>query len=446
VNEVKVLLTDTNRWTLSARLGISLAQAGFEVAAVCPSPHHPLRKTRAVNRLFSYDGFHPVQSIATAIAAFEPHIVIPACDRSVAHLHELYTISKTREEKWRPFGEVIERSLGDPHSHSTVSSRFQLLEAARDAGVRVPRMCRVDSVEEFKSWQETEPYPWILKADGTWGGEGIRTIETHDQIGVAEGELGNLYRFRRGLKRLVVNRDRFWLHSWWTGARSSIIAQAYIPGRPANCTAVAWNGRILAAIAVEVIASDQPTSPARIVRILENSEMITAAQQVADKLGLSGFFGLDFMIDERSGDLYLIEMNPRVTPPSHLRLDAPRDLPGALWSELTGEGIPAHSLVTSKSTVGYFPQSSGIAASAFQDYYLDIPVEEPELIRELLSPYPDRTLLYRITNRFTRRQPSSQPTIKSESKIDASQRVSAAISEACKDTPNPLANEKATPL
>ena len=445
MNTLKVLLTDTNRWTLSARLGISLAQAGFDVAAVCPYPHHPLRKTRALHRFFPYDGFHPVESIASAITAFEPHLVIPACDRSVAHLHELYSLSRSGNNKWRRFSEVIERSLGDPQSYASVSSRFQLLDIARNAGVRVPRMCQVDSVEEFEEWQEAEPYPWMLKANGTWGGGGVRTIQAEGEVNAAVAELCDLYRFRRALKRMVVNRDRFWLHSWWTRTRSSLIAQAYIPGRPANCSVVAWKGRILAGIAVEVVASNQPTGPASIVRLLENSEMITVAQRIASKLGLSGFFGLDFMIDEKSGDAYLIEMNPRVTPPSHLRLDAPRDLAGALWSELTGEPLPAHSPATSKNLVAYFPQSIEIKESTLQDCYVDVPVNEPELVSELLRPYPDRTLLYRIIHRLTRRTPPSlsQPESKLKKDDDAS---SGDGSEARRSTANPLADEKVTPL
>ena len=40
-----VLLTDTNRWALAARLAIGLADSGCEVAAICPFPSHALMKT-----------------------------------------------------------------------------------------------------------------------------------------------------------------------------------------------------------------------------------------------------------------------------------------------------------------------------------------------------------------------------------------------------------------
>ncbi len=44
----KILLTDTNRWALAARLAIDLAKAGASVSAVCPTRGHPLLKTRAL--------------------------------------------------------------------------------------------------------------------------------------------------------------------------------------------------------------------------------------------------------------------------------------------------------------------------------------------------------------------------------------------------------------
>src|ERR1700683_3449421 len=92
----KVLLTDTNRWALSARLAIGLSQAGCEVSAICPAPGHALSKTRAVQRIFRYKGPCPLGSLAAAIEAVDPDIIVPCCDRSVEHLHELYAEARSR--------------------------------------------------------------------------------------------------------------------------------------------------------------------------------------------------------------------------------------------------------------------------------------------------------------------------------------------------------------
>jgi hypothetical protein len=227
------------------------------------------------------------------------------------------------------------------------------------------------------------------------------------QIDPALLHLGRMFRLQRALKRLVVNRDRFWLRSWWNKTRPSLIAQAYVAGHPANCSVVSWRGKILAGIAVEVVATDETIGPASIVRIVEGAEMIDAAKRIASKLGLSGFFGLDFMIEEKTGLPYLIEMNPRVTPPCHLRLNPARDLSGALWSELTRQTPRPHTASILNDSVAYFPQSNGLAPSTLSGCYVDMPANEPELVQELLQPYPDRTLLFRIAHRLSRKPPAA---------------------------------------
>ena len=71
-----------------------------------------------------------------------------------------------------------------------------------------------------------------------------------------------------------------------------------MPGRPANCTVVSWKGEILAGIAVEVIEADGPMEPAIVVQVVEGREMLDAAKLIARRLQLTGFFGLDFMLEE----------------------------------------------------------------------------------------------------------------------------------------------------
>ena len=62
--------------------------------------------------------------------------------------------------------------------------------------------------------------------------------------------------------------------------------------------------------------------------------MADSAQRMVHALGLSGLCGLDFVIENSSGDAYLIEINPRATPVCHLALGAGHDLPAALLARL----------------------------------------------------------------------------------------------------------------
>jgi hypothetical protein len=401
VRTTKVLLTDTNRWALAARLAIGLSEAGCEVSAVCPPHNHPLRKTRAVQRTFSYSGLRPLQSLTAAIEAVEPDLIVPSCDRGVGHLHELYARSRSNEGAESKLVALIERSLGPPASYSAVSSRYDLLALAREEGVRTPTTSRFNTPREIESWQARESFPWVLKVDGTWGGGGVKIIRTSAQVQRSLVEVERSSRLRRAIKRLIVNRDSFWLRPWWNRSRSSIIVQSYIHGRPANCAVLCWKGRVLAGLGVEVLRSDGLTGPANLVRVIDNAEMKFAAERIASRLCLSGFFGLDFMIDEGSGAAYLIEMNPRSTPLCHLRLSKGRDMAGALWAQLAGKSAPVLPSVVQKETIAYFPQppQTLLPQSCFQD----IPEGEPELVQELLQPWPDRTLLFRLFTRLKKK-------------------------------------------
>ena len=132
------------------------------------------------------------------------------------------------------------------------------------------------------------------------------------------------------------------------------------------------------------------------MRIVDNAEMMFAAERIASRLDLSGFFGLDFMIEQGSGATYLIEMNPRTTPLCHLRSGKGRDLAGAFWAQLAGQPFPESAPMTQNQMIAYFPEAcdSELLKSCFQD----IPQSEPDLVGELLRPWPNRTLLFRLFN------------------------------------------------
>src|ERR1700733_897549 len=163
----KVLLTDTNRWSLAARLAGGVAEAGCEGSAVCPMPGHALSITRAVQRTFPYSAFRPLESLTAAIEAVDPDIIVPSCDRGVEHLHHLYArVQKGAAQKTK-LAALIEHSLGSPDSYSIVSSRYDLLMLAREEGVRTPDTKPVNTPEEVESWRTQGAFPWVLKPEGT---------------------------------------------------------------------------------------------------------------------------------------------------------------------------------------------------------------------------------------------------------------------------------------
>ena len=217
---------------------------------------------------------------------------------------------------------------------------------------------------------------------GTSGGQGVRFVQTAGEADRFFLEAKRWYRTARIIKRLIVNRDLFLLRPWWRGLKPAVTAQSYIQGRPANCAVVCWKGRVLAGIGVDAVSAEGATGPASVVRVVNNPDMMLASERIARRLNLSGFFGLDFMIEEGSGTTYLIEMNPRTTPLCHLRLGEGRDMIGALLAQLSGKPLQEAPPVTRNDLIAYFPQAWISNSEFLQSSFHDVPWEEPELTDE----------------------------------------------------------------
>jgi hypothetical protein len=351
-----------------------------------------------VRRTFPYSGLRPLDSLVAAIEATDPQIIIPCDDRGVEHLHELYARARSLGISGSKMAALIERSLGSPQAYPIVSARYELLSIAREEGLRVPDTNRIKTVDDLKFWHATQALPWVLKADGTFGGRGVKIVHTAEQAQQSFLEMTRMFGAGRAIKRLCVNRDPFWLRPWWNRSKPGVIVQSHIQGRPANCAVACWEGRVLAGIGVEVVSAEGQTGPASIVRVVDNPEMMRCAERIARRLGVSGFFGLDFMIEEGSGATYLIEMNPRCTPLCHLQLGKGRDMIGALWAQLTGQLFRETSPVTQNDLIAYFPQAWNCKSEFLQSSFHDVPHGEPDLVKELLRPWPDRSLLFRMSN------------------------------------------------
>ena len=195
-----------------------------------------------------------------------------------------------------------------------------------------------------------------------------------------------------------MDRDLFLARRWWDDVRPAVVAQSFVRGCPANCAVVCWNGKVLAGVGCEAVKTETPVGPATVIRLVDNAEMMGAAAKIARRLSLSGFFGLDFVIEEGTGAAYLIEMNPRCTPPCHLRVGIGRDMIGALSAQLTGKPLSEPVLITQNKLIAYFPQALLRNSELLSSSYHDVPFGEPELVQELLRPWPDRRVLNTVLN------------------------------------------------
>jgi ATP-grasp domain len=391
-----VLIVAAKWWPTSARLAIALIRHGCRVGAVYPTGH-PLGFISGIEYIRRYRGIRSLSCLHRCIGEWRPDLVIPCDDGVVAQLHELHALEPAMRG-------LIERSIGSPDGYSVVGSRFQLLNTATILGIRVPRTVRVGSAQDLVNWHENTESISVLKVDGECGGSGVRFTRSLDESLAAWRELSVRPTAAHAWKRLIIDRDPLaaWIRSNRGGREVTI--QDFIAGRPANSLLLCRDGAVISQAYALVVASDGPTGAATIIRPMSDKRTALAGELLAAKLHLSGFCGLDFMVEAATGNPYLIEMNPRCTQLGHLEFAGQGSLAAALCADLKGEplGCPLHPV--RPGPIALFPQAfDKIAAQSphLDLSYHDIPWEEPRLVDELmLESWPLRRWAARLYHLF----------------------------------------------
>jgi hypothetical protein len=372
------LIVTTSKWVPTARLAMALAHAGCGVDAICPAGH-PMRKTSALGRTYSYRGLAPLTSIAHAIAQTKPDLIVPGDDLATSHLHRLHAHGGGQGE----VAKLIERSLGAPGSFPVVYARALFIDLALQQGVRVPKTEVIEDSEALQRWVNRTGFPMVLKANGTSGGDGVRVVRTPEEAKRALRELQAAPRLVRAAKRALVDQDKTLLWPSLRGCQYVVNAQEFVAGREATSAVACWEGKVLASLHFEVLQKRDAAGPSSVLRLIENPEMSAAADKMVRRLGLSGLHGFDFMLEAATGDPYLIEINPRATQVGHLALGMGRDLPAALYGALARQSCQAGPKVTENEVIALFPQEwmRDPESAYLRSAYHDVPWEERELLR-----------------------------------------------------------------
>jgi hypothetical protein len=392
-----ILIATTERWYPTVRLGMALAKAGCIVRAVCPS-EHPFGKTKALDRTFAYDGLRPLASFARAIASSRPDVIVPGDDLATRHLHQLHVRETQAGATRTVLSDLIERSLGDPKSFPVVYARSQFMNLADEVGIRVPKTEVIESIDQLRALTSRIGFPMVLKANGTSGGYGVRIVHTLVEAERAYRELQSPPRLARALKHAAIDHDTTLLLPSLLRRRPVVNAQTFIDGREATSAVFCWNGAVLASVHFEVVNKVHDTGHATVLKIIENNEMLAAAEKIVGRLKLSGFHGFDFMIESRTGNAHLIEMNPRATQVGHLNLGPGHDLPSAAYAVLSAQSAQSPRKVTENDTIALFPQEwlRDSESPFLQSAYHDVPLNEPELVQDCIGKRrPQRTSVHR---------------------------------------------------
>jgi Carbamoyl-phosphate synthase L chain, ATP binding domain len=382
-----VLLATTSppRWFAPARLAVALVNAGWTVDCISVAGH-TLGKTTAVRKTYTYDGLAPLISYADAIAAAMPDLIIPCDDVATLNLHNLYWKEQRRGSSGTRICALIERSLGSPEYFPVAFARSAFAEIARKEGIRVPKTGVIANTDDLNRWASDVGFPCVLKADCTSGGEGVRIVQSLDEAQQALRVLQAPPLLMRAAKRAIIDQDTSLVWPSLLRTRSVVNAQEFISGREATSLVACWQGTVLASLHFEVLNKRESAGPATVIRWIDDPDMKSAAEKLARRLNLSGLHGFDFMLEDQTGNAYLIELNPRATQVGHLALGPGRDLPAAMYAAVTGEAVHEARKVTANNTIVLFPHEwiRNPKSPYLQTGYHDVPFEEPELLRASL--------------------------------------------------------------
>ena len=384
----KLLIVTTVHWPATTRLALVLARCGFVVGAVTPARHGLRKLERLAARFICHPHLGLVRALGAAIERWAPDLVVPADDRALAALHRLHARAVQEPRDASRIRTLIEASLGDPRHFDLIEKKSELVALAKAEGLPVPETLVVRDLGELRRRLETAAFPLVLKVDGSWGGLGVRIVHSAPEAERAFVELASRPGWPRIGKQILQHLNFAPLGDRLRGRLPTVTLQAYVSGRPANRAVACWQGEVLAGASVEVVQASGDTGPASVVRVIDHPEMADATARLVRRLGLSGFCGVDFILDA-SGSAHLIELNARTTTICYLALDVQSDMTGALYAKLARTmqrplASIRHDLIT------FFPHElwRDPKSKFLVGAYHDVPWDEPQLVAAYLRPDP----------------------------------------------------------
>jgi hypothetical protein len=170
------------------------------------------------------------------------------------------------------------------------------------------------------------------------------------------------------------------------------VVQRRVLGSTYYYAAAAWRGQLLGGWAArKVVAHPAPTGPATVLQYRSTPELATFSERIVAGFGMSGLFGIEYIVDDEDGKGYLVEINRRITPGLHKGAPIGRDLCGALREALTEDIAPSRRSIDLDAGEEYisvnFPQEwlRDPTSDWMRNYAVDVPWDDPDLLHSMLE-------------------------------------------------------------
>ena len=162
----RVMVISTNKWPMSARIPLSLAKIGFNVATMSPRTS-VIREIRGIHGHYVFHSRSASRLIVRAIKDWSPDLLVCSDDRAVEELHKLYVNYRfSNNNAGQTVIDLIEASLGDPAGFEIARDKSKFLIFAQSIGVRCPNTV-VLPTDHFPEALEAGPFPAVLPTGST---------------------------------------------------------------------------------------------------------------------------------------------------------------------------------------------------------------------------------------------------------------------------------------
>lgn len=372
-----LLVATATKWLAAAQMPGALNRAGFEVALLAPrgSLAEKSRYLAKVGHLAANaTPFDWVFAFAAMVKATSPRLVVP-CDDTAVRLLQMLALSPPPGIKPGIHGELralVRESLGNPEHFRTSVDKARLPAAAEALGVRVPPYAIAAGVDAAQAFAAKRGYPVVLKRSHGAAGEWVAIVSD-------PGELARTYARFAAAKTIDLDGR----------GDGSILVQAHVAGKVFSQAMAAWQGTVLAGFVREKLVTHPPLGPATVVRCARMPEIRRFSDQLAIGLGMSGFFGLEYIVDAGTGEAYLLEINRRATPATPLGSMIGVDLCAALHAAVNGQPPPGRGDLDpgEEHWITHFPQEwlRDPQSRYLRDFRVDAPWDDPEVMEAMLA-------------------------------------------------------------
>ncbi len=373
---LKILIASGTDWPFPARLAYAFSSLGARVEGFCLKTS-PLHVSSVPAPLHHFSALRPMHSLADAIAKAKPDLFIP-CDDLMAEL--AWRLGQTDPA----FALLLNHSSGNSAAFPILSARNAFLREAKAAGAPAADTIALENEADLDRAIAQFGLPLVLKADGSWGGAGVEIARDAAQARAALHRFAHPSRLKLAAQAIKRGDPSRMVRALMPLAPRPG-AQRFVTGHPATSAIACWRGALLAAhhFDVTVASAEDGTGPATVVTRTACAAMADSAVKIVARFGLSGLYGLDYMRDA-TGKVFLLEINPRAAPTSHLALGMGHDLVAALLTA-AGQPTPDRPAVTDKSRIALFPQEMGRdpASPHLTIGYHDLPLGDARLMTAL---------------------------------------------------------------